>query len=242
MSYFRYFSDVDYVFGDEKLPDLFQNIVIYSNVLDEVKNNIAFYQDYYIQEAERPDQVSYFLYGTSTLHWTFYLMNDKLREQGWPLSNYEVIEKAKSIYNLTTLTTRTKLTDKFKVGQTIVGNSSNATGKINHRHLDLGQLVVSDIIGTFRPGETVNSTNSEGVLESIVLLSTSIEYLAAQRYENAAGEIVDIDPEVGPGAFLSEVTYLDRLVDQNEALKQIRVIKPSAMNSVVSAFREAIVS
>lgn len=240
MSYFRYFSQVDYIFGDEKLPDLFQNIAIYSDVLDEVKNNIAFYQDYYIQETERPDQVSYFLYGTSTLHWTFYLMNDKLREQGWPLSNYEIVEKAKNFYSLTTFTTRTKLTDKFKVGQTIVGNSSSATGKIDHRHLDLGQLVISDVIGNFTVGETINSTNSDGVIESIVLLSTSPEYLSAHHYVNADGETIDIDPEVGPGAFLSEVTYLDRLVDQNEALKQIRVIKPSAINSVISAFREAV--
>lgn len=242
MSYFRYFSDVDYIFGDEKLPDLFQNIAIYSNIFDEVKNNIAFYQDYYIQETERPDQVSYFLYGTSTLHWTFYLMNDKLREQGWPLSNYEVVEKAKRFYQQTTITTRTKLTDKFKVGQTISGSSSIATGTIDHRHLDLGQLVVKDITGTFTPGETINSINANGVLESIVLFSVTPEYLSAHHYENASGEVVDIDPEVGPGFQLTEITYLDRYVNQNESLKQIKVIKPSAINSVINAFREAVSS
>jgi len=240
MSYFRYFPLVNYTFGDEKLPDAFQNIAVYSDVVDEVKNNIAFYQDYFIPEGERPDQTSYFLYETSTLHWTFFLMNDKLREKGWPLSNYDLVEKAKKDYSFTTLTTRTKLTDKFKVGQVITGTSSGTTATINHRHLDLGQIVIHRSSGSFIPGETITSTSSEGVFEQITLLSSSLEYLAAHHYENVSGEVVDIDPEVGPGAQLVEVTYLDRLFEQNESLKQIKIIKPSALSTVVSTFREAI--
>lgn len=242
MSYFRYFPLVNYTFGDEKLPDAFQNIAVYSDIFDEVKNNIAFYQDYYIPEGERPDQTSYFLYETSTLHWTFFLMNDKLREKGWPLSNYDLVEKAKKDYSLTTLTTRTKLTDKFKVGQTITGSSSGATATIEHRHLDLGQLIIHRATGSFIDGETITSTNADDELEQIVLFSSSLEYLSAHHYENVSGEVVDIDPEVGPGAQLTEVTYLDRLFTQNDDLKQIRIIKPSSLNSVVSSFREAVSS
>lgn len=240
MSYFRYFPLVDYTFGDEKLPDAFQNIAIYSEIFDEVKNNIAFYQDYYIPEGERPDQTSYFLYQSSTLHWTFFLMNDKLRERGWPLSNQDLVDKAQKDYNETTLTTRTRLTDKFKVGQTITGSSSGATGVISHRHLDFGQVVIRNKTGNFTAGELVTSFNTDDELESITLFSSGPEYLSAHHYENAAGEYVDIDPEVGPGSLLSEVSYLDRLFVQNEELKQIKVIKPSALNAVVSSFREAV--
>lgn len=240
MSYFRYFPLVDYTFGDEKLPDAFQNIAIYSEIFDEVKNNIAFYQDYYIPEGERPDQTSYFLYQSSTLHWTFFLMNDKLRERGWPLSNQDLVDKAQKDYSETTLTTRTRLTDKFKVGQTITGSASGATGVISHRHLDFGQVVIRNKTGNFTAGELVTSFNTDDELESITLFSSSPEYLSAHHYENAAGEYVDIDPEVGPGSLLSEVSYLDRLFVQNEELKQIIVIKPSALNAVVSSFREAV--
>jgi len=240
MSYFRYFPLVNYKFGDETLPDAFQNISLYSNVVDEIKNNIAFYQDYYIPENERPDQTSYFLYETPTLHWTFFLMNDKLRQRGWPISNYNLIEKAKKDYSLTTLTTRSKLTDKFKVGQTIIGNSSGTTAMINYRRLDLGQIIISQASGSFIPGESIVSTNSEGSTEQITLLSSSPEYLAAHHYENVSGEVVDIDPELGPGSMLTEVTHLDRLIEQNEDLKQIRIIKTNAISTVVSTFREAV--
>jgi len=240
MSYFRYFPYVEYFFGDETTPDVFQNISVYSSIFDEIKNNVAFYQDYYIEEGQRPDRLSYFLYDTPTLHWTFYLINDKIRGRGWPVTNQELIAKAQKDYSLTTLTTRTRLTDKFKVGQTIQGSTSGATAVINHRHLDLGQLVVGQLTNQFTAGETITSTNSDEELESIVLVSTGLEYLSAHHYENASGETIDIDPEVGPGALLTEITYLDRMFTQNDDLKQIRIIKPSAMPTVVASFREAV--
>ena len=240
MQYFKNFPAVPYGFGDESLPSVFRNLSLYATVIDEVRNNIAFYQDYHIQEFERPDQVSYKLYGTPNFHWTFYFMNDNIRERGWPLSNRDIIAKAQKLYSLNTITTRTLLVDRFKIGQTISGTVSGATAKIDHRHLNIGQLVVSSVVGTFRAGETVQSTNADGIVEEIVVTSFEEEYNSAHHYENAAGEYVDIDPTVGPGAQLTEVTYLDRLVNENDELKQIRVIKPTSVVDVTNAFKEAI--
>lgn len=243
MSFFENFPLVDYKFGNEESFTVFRDITAYSDVIDQIKDNIAFYQDYYLQEHERPDQVSYKLYGSSGLHWTFFLLNDKLKENGWPISNGKVIEKAQKEYSQTTLTTRTPLYDKFKIGQTITGNISAASAKIDHRHLDLGQLVITNIVdGPFQDGEIITSANSNGFIESITLQSSSPEYLSAHHYENAAGETVDIDPEVGPGALLTEITYLDRLIRQNENLKSIRVIKPSSLQQISFAFKESISS
>jgi len=251
MSYFEFFSDTPYRFGDESSPDTFENIAIYADIIDQIKDNVAFYYDRTVQEFERPDQLSQKLYGTPIYHWTFFLLNNNIRERGWPLSNEEVIEEAVRKYPHTTLTTRTQITPLditlsdasiFQVGRTISGNTSGATATIDHRHLDLGQIVVKNITGTFIDGETISSTNADGDIETIVLQSSSIEYNAAHHYENAAGEVIDIDPTVGPGALLTEVTFLDRLVEQNEELKQIRVIKPASIIQVVSSFREAIQS
>lgn len=242
MNFFRYFPKTNYRFGDELNLDVFENITLYSSVLDEVKNNVSFYASYYIQEFERPDQLSLRIYGTTDYHWTFFLINNNIRERGWPINNRDLMEKAQKMYPLTTLTTRTTLTDRFKVGQTITGNNSGASAVINHRHLDLGQLVVENVNGTFISGETLSSVNSFNNIETIVLDSFSPEYLAARFYENTSGEIVDIDPTVGPNEFLVEVTYLDFLSRQNDELKQIRVIKPSTINQVVNSFREAIQS
>jgi len=243
MSFFQYFPLADYKFGNEESLTVFRDITAYSDIVDQIKDNIAFYQDYNIQEFERPDQLSNKLYGVPNLHWTFFLLNDKLKESGWPIDNGKIIEKAQKEYSKTTLTTKTTLYDKFKIGQTITGNNSGASAKVDHRHLDLGQLVISDIVdGPFENGEVITSTNSEGIIESILLESTSLEYLSAHHYENVSGETVDIDPEVGPGALLTEVTYLDRMMKQNEELKNIRVIKPTSMQQIIFAYRESISS
>jgi hypothetical protein len=240
MSYFRNFPDVFYKFGNEASAELVQDIALYVDVIDQLKDEVSVYADYYIQENERPDQVSYKLYETPHHHWTFFMMNDHIRESGWPLTNTKIIEKAKKIYRHTTITTRTRLYDKFKVGQIIEGINTGATATINHRHLDLGQLVISDVTGTFAAGEQVTSLNEFGNTELITIQSTAAEYNSAHHYTNTSNLIVDIDPAVGPGAQLTEVTYLDRLMSQNDSLKQIRVIRPTAIDQVISAFREAL--
>ena len=240
MSYFRNFPDVFYKFGNEANSDLVQDLALYIDVVDQLKDEVSVYIDYYIQDGERPDQLSYRLYNTPNHHWTFYMMNDKIRERGWPISNIELIKKAKNLYNLTTLTTRTRLYDKFKVGQVIQGLQSGATATIDHRHLDLGQLIIRDISSNFIVGEQVSSENEFGEIELITIQSLSEEYNSAHHYVNGNNQIVDIDPEVGPGALLNEITYLDRLISQNDELKQIRVIRPTAIDTVVESFREAL--
>ena len=239
-NYFKYFPIIDYKFADETSPAKFENISVYADVVDQIADATMIYEEYNILPGERPDQVSEKLYGTPDYHWTFYLMNDNIREQRWPLANNKLFETATVKYATRVITTRTKLTDKFKVGQTITGSTSSATATIGKRNLDLGQLYLENITGTFVAGENVTSTNSDNVIETIVITSYEFQYNAAHHYENASGEIVDIDPEVGPGAQLTEVTWLERVNKINEANKQIKVIKPGVVRDIVKAFRDAI--
>ena len=43
-----------------------------------------------------------------------------------------------------------------------------------------------------------------------------------------------------PSALWTEITNFDRMFNQNETLKQIRVIKPSVIVDVVNSFKEAV--
>jgi len=241
-NYFQYFPRSFYRFGDETTSDVFQNITVYADVIDQIRDNTTTYADYYIQDNERPDQASFNIYGNTNFHWTFYLMNDKLREQGWPLSRSNVLRYAQKKYPNKTITTRTRLTSLtgfFKTGDTIEGRASGATANIIHRHLDLGQLVVNNISGIFQAGELLQMA---GTLDTVLVHSISDEYLSAHHYEDGDKVITDIDPTVGPGGLLTEVTYLDRAHSENNNLKQIRVIKPSLIIDVVNSFREAVAS
>lgn len=242
MSYFKNFPTTFYSFGNKESVEVFQNLSLYVDIIDQLKDNYAFYEYFYIQENERPDQMSMRLYGTPEFHWTFYLMNDTIRERGWPLSNNDIIAKCQKDYPHLVLTTRDSLTGVFKPGFLVRGKTSNATGIIVHRSLDLGQLHLEDIEGTFIPGEILNCVNEQNLTDNINLHSVGEEYLSAHHYENAAGETVDIDPYVGPGALLTEVTYLDRYIRLNNELKQIKVLKSSSINDVTLAYQEALKS
>lgn len=241
MLYFNEFPDISYKFGDEVDATVFQDISIFAEVIDTVKDDITFLNSFTIQEGFRPDQVSQILYNTPLHYWTFYLINDNIREQGWPLVRNEFETYIRKVFPNTTLTTRdADLVSKFKVGQTITGNSSGATGKIIKRNIDLGQLIIEGTQNFLQSGETISSTNSAGVVESMVVVSSSKEFQSASHYVDGTGAIVDIDFRVGPGALLTEKTHEDVYFAVNESLRDITVIRPELITTLSSGFKQAI--
>jgi len=245
MNHFKKYPKTVYTFGNEVSSNLFSDISVYSDMIDQVRNAVGTYQDYYIQSGERPDQVSQKLYDTPEYHWTFMLMNPKLRECGWPLSEREVYKKAQRDYYHKVVTTKTSLQDKFKVGQTVTGLSSGAVGEIGYRILDNGQIWFDNTIGNFIPGETATSIyrpdgNVAAITQSIVIESVEDQYNALHHYENSAGEWVDVDPAVGNTANYTEITYLENLRRANDDLKNIKVIRTGQIDVLAESFYEAI--
>ncbi len=103
--FFQNFPSVPYRFGDEELPVNFQNLSVYIDIFDQIREEQVFYQSYYIQENQRPDQLSYEVYGTTDYYWTLFLNNEHLRINGWPLNNSEIYERAKKYYPNKVITT-----------------------------------------------------------------------------------------------------------------------------------------
>lgn len=97
-SYFRNFPKVDYKFGDETTTTQFQHLGTYVDIIDQVKQYSVYYQTYNIRNGERPEQLSYYLYGNNDHYWTFYLLNDHLRTNGWPIRDADLFPKAQQYY------------------------------------------------------------------------------------------------------------------------------------------------
>ena len=246
-TYFNNFPRTLYRFGDEDTTNTVQDISTYVEIFDAIKDNASAYTYYHIQDRERPDQTSFKLYGTVDYYWTFFALNDNIREQGWPLSNRELYNKTLKDFPNTTITTRNLLALIFKVGETIQGLSSGATATVHHRNIDLGQLVINNVSGTFQTGETLVTTSETPFIDgvpfiskNIVLNSISDEYLSAHHYENVDGIHVDFDPTVGPGALMTEITHSDRYIRVNDKLKEIRVLKANVITQVYDAFNDAL--
>jgi hypothetical protein len=134
-----------YRFGDESKPTFFPAINSYVDILDQVKQDLSFYEDYTILSGERPDIVSKKLYNNPDYFWTFFLMNDHLRESGWPVAQEKIHDLAAKRYPHRTVTTKQNFTVEpfgFKVGQVVTGSVSGTIGTIVRRIPELGQMVI----------------------------------------------------------------------------------------------------
>jgi hypothetical protein len=154
MSLFNNFQYVNYRFGDEINPAVFQNLTTYVDLIDQVADDASFYEQYVIPDGYRPDNLSQFLYGTTDYYWMFYLLNDKLRTQGWPLDNQDVYDLAKIYYPNTVIVTDRQMHGEFyKDDLLIVPQSEDPLtianpvfkGKIIEKRYDFGQIVVKPI-------------------------------------------------------------------------------------------------
>ena len=189
MSYFSSFKPTVYLFGNEKKYSLFTDISQYADAIDEIKSRSLYYEDYTIPANERPDQTSFRLYGTTEYYWTFFLMNDHLRENGWPLTLKEVTAAAQERYPHQLVTVqlqqldvvdyydedntpiyRSKIIgtapDQFEVGARVTGNVSGTIGTIIKRDLSLGTFVI-DTINVITRSTIENETvvpNSNGII------------------------------------------------------------------------------
>tara|TARA_B100000683_G_scaffold154781_1_gene149556 strand:+ start:720 stop:1466 length:747 start_codon:yes stop_codon:yes gene_type:complete len=239
-NYFKNFGFAEYKFGNNTDIDLSQDLTKYVDLIDQIRNNISFTENYNILSGDRPDVVSHKLYGTMDYYWTFYLMNEHVRLSGWPLNNDEILDQVKSKYPNRVLTTTSEIGALFPVGQVIEGQSSSAIGEIVKRNLDLGQLFVKLTQGTkFTAGETISYVDTSAIgspTRTLSITGETEQYNAVHHYEDN-GVQVDIDPFSGPGVSLTPITYRDRLESRNDALKEIVVIRPDQITTIVSEFQ-----
>ena len=235
--YFKNFPQVEYKFGNEVTANIIQDLTVYVDIIDQLKDDTTSYGTYDILDGDRPDQVSFKLYGSTNYHWTFYYLNDKLRRQGWPLSYRELTANIKKLYPNRTLVIKEHLLTKFQVGETITGSTSAATGLVVRRNLDLGQIVVKPTNDKTFQAEVITNI-IDGVTNSSTVASTSLEYLSAHHYEDTSGNTVDIDPTQAIGAELVEKTYLDRYVLENDEVRRIKVFSPELITLVTQKFED----
>ena len=163
MSFFKLFPKVDY---DINRTGTIQKVVdIYRSVrpVQEFVDSPSLYLKYEIKNGERPDIVSQRLYGTPDFYWTFFVVNEFLHDgyKVWPMSQELLLEYLNTEYNgyvITSdprvipddngiLSTQNSISGKFQLGETITGNSSNATGTLVRKNIDLNQLVVQNVTG-----------------------------------------------------------------------------------------------
>jgi len=237
--YFAPFPLLQYSFGTNEDPVLFQNISTYIDLVDQIKDDISYYQTMQIEEYERPDTLSYKLYGTTDYYWTFYLLNDGIREGGWPLSGADLQAKALIDYPNRVITTRDDISAIFLPNETVIGLASGSTGKILKRYLDLGQIVINSP-DNFGVNELIRTSTDE--ITTVSVYRETAQYNSVHHYENANGEWVDINPFTQNVSGLTPITYLDRMITRNDQLKTIKVLNKRVAPQIAAGFKKALLS
>lgn len=95
--YFSYNPDLEYAVSVDKAGHASTvNIKDYFNlsrVRDDVYKQETLYVEYYVKDGERPEQISYSLYGSEAYYWVVLQVNDIVDYYNeWPLSQTELNE------------------------------------------------------------------------------------------------------------------------------------------------------
>jgi len=97
--YFNNFPKISYDLKFKNKSQIVTNIMLRYKIVETIKKNRGFYYTYTVQEAQRPDNVAFELYGQSDLSWFLLLINnmhDPIYD--WPLGYRDFISYIESRY------------------------------------------------------------------------------------------------------------------------------------------------
>ena len=243
-NYFKTFPTVNYRFGNETTRARFQRLSQYSDLIDTFADQATAYIEYEIKEGERPDTLAYLLYEKPEYDFTFYLMNERLRETGWPMTINQLQDRAQNEFfkhytcklDVSTADEVAAFAGIYPVGQAVLVGGKN--GVVVRKNLDVGEIVVSadsDLTGGTTLSYVSNFDASDPNQVGASLTNTVYEYEGTHHYENDSAEWLDKYFDDLSGATLK--TNLDYLVDQNDLSKRIRIIKRENIDTLVGQLR-----
>lgn len=248
-NYFSNFPKVLYFFGDETTPVAVQNLTKFDRVIDEIADEITNYLTYEIKDFDRPDSLSHQLYGSSVYDWTFFVLNHNLRERGWPQSQRDLYNFAtKKLYKdwtfkteITTADSASTIfvdsdgTDLYVVGQEVSLNGYLL--KVKSKNMQTGEINLYspnyDEDSSFFGLTTLTYTNGTHTIPG----TSTYEYLGTYEYRNDSDLPVDRFFYSGTK---KAVTNIDKLIEENDKLKTIKIINSKLIQQVAGAFRSRI--
>lgn len=251
MALFKYFPTLDYEVQEnniQKIVDIFRQVRPVSYLLD----NVNAYEYYTVNDGDRPDIVSQELYDTVDYYWTFFLVNEQLREglSFWPKSYTELEDFINRKYPENVLAGfRQPSADRnntnviihhFSVGDEIFGRISGTRATISKIYPSLNQMVLTDQVGSFVQGEIISGVNGGDLISNSEVYWKHMLYADAPRYYlNQEDDVID---NVDMVESQNKIAVSNKEYEQeiNDELSRIRVIKKDFVEDFAIAYRELI--
>ncbi len=98
--FFSQFPKTEYSIENNAIQNVITDYFRYVDVVDRLAQSTYAYSTVDILDSERPDTLSYRLYGTPDYYWTFFITNDFLKEgiSAWPKGDSEIKSHIKNQY------------------------------------------------------------------------------------------------------------------------------------------------
>jgi hypothetical protein len=243
MSYFNKFPKTGYdFFGNNQLtniPDIFRQVRTVNKRFDSATP----YQLYEISD-ERPDQLSYKLYGKTSYHWTFFIINESLSQglSGWMMTHDQLQDYIETKYSGHTITqfrgrddsiNKNSISGKYENGTILTGATSGAKAVVVDRAPEVNQLIINYTTDTvFQKGEAISSSDGNYIDGNYEV----------REYKNSVAYYVDENGDKVSNyenLYLPEkiVTYSEDEEIRNNESRFIRVIRKDYIEEFATEYR-----
>jgi hypothetical protein len=244
--------------GDGQIYNI-KNTFRYAKIPDKFINNYLAYTKYNIIDGERPDVVSTKLYGTPNYYWTFFVVNDFLKNSfsNWALSSYKLQEYIKLYMMDTVINMRPRYVIDpdgilIRVENSVVGNFdvvnqepvlgylSGATGNIVDVDPAMQQIRITNVDGIFQPNELIIGNNTQDTIISYEVFKL---YNAPCEYRDDGGNVVNnllFFSGGVPNTNITTVTYYEKIQEENDRKSNITVISPSYITEFVKQYKRIV--
>jgi hypothetical protein len=236
MSYFTNFPKVDYDIMGNGITQEVTNITSFAKISTKMLDDISFYSHYIIPDADRPDNVSYNLYGTDKYYWTFFIVNPHLKNSyyDWPQSTASLLNHTEGKYEGLGAVVDGDVFGKFNIGETVVGSISGAVGTILNIYPTTEWVQIKPVSGTFKSsGEGILGSDNQGFITAKSIRSAT--YAPHHFIDNSTGLVTDKRT-----AGVTPISLYEWEQENNLEKSKIRIIKPEFIEEVSDEFIAAL--
>ena len=230
MKYFSKFPNM--IVTSNSRPVIITDFLRRVSISDKFRENSVVLEDYFTQDGETPEQVSYKLYGTPAYHWVILMVNDitNPREE-WPILDAKVTDLVYLKYDFKiTVPDGTEYTANDVITSDNDGKFlvSKVVDDVVHMRSQVGKILL-----------TTSNTLTNVTTETEDLTITSIidpEEDVHHYYDTELGYIVDEDYSVNTIP-VNNYTYES---ERNDEKRIIKVLNGSYVETVAREFTDLI--
>lgn len=233
MTFFSYFPNT--VISKDNSPILIQDFLQRVSITSAFRDNVVLMDDYFIEDGESPEMVSYKVYETPLYHWIIFLVNDITdpREE-WPMTDRMVSEYVFMNYDFVISVPNASLYDVDDVvtsnsgGNFLVTSTNNTTNKVSLRSQKGTTYITNSSILTNVTSDTTNLT-----VTSVIDPTEGVHHY----FDTELNYIVDNDI-TNPN--IIAVTNYEYEVNRNDAKRTIKILNERFISEIEKEFRDKI--